>query len=400
MDKGRMLSENEVITLNQTGMNLDTKKFYALYGLFDDQMNNAAEPGPFKIYGASMKKIADTFVGKPLLWNPDVNHHFRANVSTDKKKEAEAILTQQRKLAIGELAAPIINENTKHAYGIFEIWPEYVKAVQTGQVPEFTSIMMLVKQEDQEGIKDAEGLHVQFVGEPGYHKKLSKLHGTCMGGINECMKELRILGAAGKLREYQKSFSNRISDNSSTMDATPAEERISAIEKDVTGIKTSISEISDSMKQIVGATGSSQTGVVVTDVKTNVPPGSESKPDPVVSKLEQEIKDMKAKLEQKDKESQEQLIKFQEAQKTKVIDNIISLEQKLHDISSKEAADRPKFYSDADLKALELIEKNLSKRSEKIVGAAGLGERELIILDGGQTSKRSALSIHNQVSKL
>lgn len=400
MDKGRMLSQSDIITLNQTGMNLDSKKYYALYGLFDDQLNNAAEPGPFKIAGAAMKQIADTFVGKPLLWNPDLNHHFRANESKDAKIESEAIIDKQRKLAIGEMVAPIVNENTKNAYGVFEIWPEYIDAVESKKVPDYTSVLMLVEDEGKDGINKAQGLHVQFVKDPGYHRKLAKLHGTCIGGIEKCMSDLRILGAAGKLREYQKSFSNRISDNSSTMDATPAEERISAIEKDVTGIKTSISEISDSMKKIVGATGSSQTGVVVTDVKTNVPPGSESKPDPVVSKLEQELKDMKAKLEQKDKESQEQLIKFQEAQKTKIIDNIVSLEQKLHDISSKEAADRPKFYADADLKGLELIEKTLAKRNEKIVGATGFGGQELIILDGGSTQKRSILSIHNQVSKL
>jgi len=270
------LSIAEINHLNKSGYSLDNsgKKFYALSFLINDKQNNAGDPRPFKIKSSFLPKLVPTALNR--AWLPDTlpnGKHIRPNPNAT----AEEILQFQRDYAGGEMVGYHINPLTNNASVIIDVFPEYQNLVEQGKIKPFVSPMIGNWGEDENGeVYKGEILHLQSVGTPGYDPKYAKFQGTCKGNsLNQCMKELIPLAAAGKLKQYRNSsltcpkqfFSTlaaqgtsmsvnpeSLNDTTPEAAATPADVAmvVGELKKDVEQVKTEASEMENKIMQEVG----------------------------------------------------------------------------------------------------------------------------------------------------
>jgi len=202
----RLLSTEEIANLNRDGASLSENRFYAQFFLINDRPNNAADPLPFQIAPESLDKIARTAVGRPFVIGATGAKHVRG--PRGNFASARDIIEYQKRYAAGEIVHEYINPRTGNANVIVEIFPEYVDHVKNGRIPPYVSPLVedvskgIEVKNGRVIIRDGRILHVQAVDRPGYGE-IATLHGTCEGMLNECMSELRTLGASGRLKNYQ-----------------------------------------------------------------------------------------------------------------------------------------------------------------------------------------------------
>jgi hypothetical protein len=201
--KFKILTPDEINELNREGFDLNVKKFYALSFLINDEQNHAADPRSFKIATSFVEPLTKTGMGRP--WIPDTlpdGKHIRPK----KGATAEEILQFQKDFAGGIMRGYWVNPISLNSNVIIEIFPEFKKAVEDGDIPPFVSPMLGNWTEDKNGeVITGEILHLQSVGTPGYDPEIAKFMGTCEGDFNECAIQLEPLAAAGKLKEYRNS---------------------------------------------------------------------------------------------------------------------------------------------------------------------------------------------------
>jgi len=118
-------------------------------------------------------------------------------------------LQLQKNHAGGELIDYVMNDEGNRAWGIFKIWPEWRDMFENKEIsqdlPPFLSPMIgnWVRDEITGEIIDGELLHVHSVDNPGYDRAYARFIGKCTGPIDQCMRELRPLAAAGLVKEWR-----------------------------------------------------------------------------------------------------------------------------------------------------------------------------------------------------
>ena len=226
-------------------------EMYAQFFLYNNEMNNAGDPIKFKIYPEKNEKISNSFIGRPYLL-PAKDKDGKWTLKHHRADTLDELLNKQRKFAAAEIVKVYQNPETGNFNAVAKVFPEYYDIFRKGDIPPFTSPMFAqseyhIDEEGQMHIKDGIGVHLQGVISPGYSPDISSVMSICEAGLTECMNELKIVAASGKLQEFQnsKSFSNEENgSNQSIMSqqqqqAPPAqagqapsqEERLSNLEK-------------------------------------------------------------------------------------------------------------------------------------------------------------------------
>ena len=180
-------------------------KTYAIGFLLNDEMNQAADPIPFKVSESALEKIAQSAVGKP--WIPGTKGENDLHIRKPGVSDQTDVIDFHRKHAGGTIVSYYLNPKTNNVSVIVEIFPEFIDMIKNNQISEFLSPMLgNITQDRSTGeIVDAEIVHLHSVDVPGYEKKIAKFSGTCKGPIGQCMTELVAVAAAGKIKEYRDS---------------------------------------------------------------------------------------------------------------------------------------------------------------------------------------------------
>lgn len=202
---GAPLSTDEIKVFTKEGLKLDDSgnTTYILKFLFNDKLNKAADPIPFRILPDNIDNIAKSFIGRPYVYNPaNSTTHIRGP-----KDDPQKIIEYQKKFALG-LIAETIKKPNNNVYGIIEILPEYKDDVLSGKIPLPTSPLLEPLKWDGKNILEARGIHLQAVKDSGYPMELTSQLGVCEGMLNKCTQELKTLGASGKLKNFQNTFLN------------------------------------------------------------------------------------------------------------------------------------------------------------------------------------------------
>lgn len=204
------MSQAEVRDYNRSApaRSLSEDKFYLKVFLLNDKTTKSAphEGGPWKVAARAVKKIASTVVGRPLIIYPDPTRHFRGASG-----DPEEIIALQQKYAIGEFVMEAVNPASLNAYGIVEVFKEFVDEVKSGQVrgrplPKYVSPLVEPYKMENGEVVDGRILHVQAVDTPGFSPMVAKVVGQCSGMLGQCMDKLRSLGAASQLKAYQQKL--------------------------------------------------------------------------------------------------------------------------------------------------------------------------------------------------
>lgn len=201
--KFKVLTPAEIKQLNREGFDLNEEKFFALSFLVNTKQNHAADPVPFRIAPEFLEELTKTGMGRP--WLPDTLPNGK-HIRPKKNATAEEILQFQKDFAGGVMRGYWVNPLNQNANVIIEIFPEFIKDVESGNIKPFVSLMVGNWKENDKGeIIAGEVLHLQSVDSPGYDKEIAKFLGTCEGNFNECALELEPLAAMGKLKDYRNS---------------------------------------------------------------------------------------------------------------------------------------------------------------------------------------------------
>jgi len=268
----KILSKEQIADLNKKGHNLDASgdTLYVIGFILDDSQNNAADPEPFKVATSAVEKIVRKGLARPWLPGKKGDKlHFRPKPDAT---DAE-ILELQRNHAGGEIVDYVMNDEGNRAWGIFKIWPEwkdlFEKEELSKDLPPFLSPMIgnWVRDEITGEITDGEILHVHSVDHPGYDRAYARFIGKCNGPIDQCMRELRPLAAAGLVKEWRdnscpcpKNFLNtKLALASSGMPPTETQPpksdgsstpSLETVSKDVESLKSTYSALSQEVSSI------------------------------------------------------------------------------------------------------------------------------------------------------
>jgi len=240
---------------------------YAQFFLFNNKMNNAGDPINFQVHPELNEKIARSFINRPYLLPPMVggkwsNKHHRT-------PDVTSLVAAQKKHALGNIIDVHQNPDSGNYNAIVKVFPQHHTTILEGRIPPFTSPMFATIDSylDADGklhIKDAIGVHLQGVISPGYDPEYSSIKSVCTRGLDECMNDLKIVAASGKLQELQqlerfsianpsKSQSIMSQQQQEPPSAAPAaqpaqpspdlEERFTALEKMVAELAKTVAEL-------------------------------------------------------------------------------------------------------------------------------------------------------------
>lgn len=273
MENGvKILSKEQIADLNKKGHNLDASgdTLYVMGFILDDSENSAVDPAPFKVSKDAVEKIVRKGLTRPWLPGKKGDKlHFRPKPDAT---DAE-ILELQKNHAGGELVDYVMNEEGNRAWGIFKIWPEWRDMFEnkelSEELPPFLSPMIGNWKEDETTgeIIDGELLHVHSVDHPGYDRAYARFIGKCNGPIDQCMRELRPLAAAGLVKEWRdnscpcpKNFLNtKLALASAGMQPTDTQPpkndgsstpSLETVSKDVESLKSTYSALSQEVSSI------------------------------------------------------------------------------------------------------------------------------------------------------
>jgi len=244
LEKDRLLNESDKHKLG-----LDDKNAYAIRFLFNDKLNQATDPGPFRINEKFADKLAKKVIGMPWITPPNTKKHIKSASQHDEQyADPQELLTYQTQYSVGTFVSTIKNDETNNYYGIVKLKPEYVDDFSNGRMPEYTSITLGNPEYHDDGsIINADFLNLQTVDYPGYSPHLASIKGVCSAGLHECINELAVLGAAGT-NIGSDSFSNILSKVNKVMSAqTPSDSGAAIptedIAKAVEVVKSEIEEL-------------------------------------------------------------------------------------------------------------------------------------------------------------
>jgi len=395
----RILSPQEVFNLNKDGFDVRTEesKLYIQAFLLNDQQNHAGDPSPFKVKGASLKKIAQTAIGRPWIIPPagEMKH------VTGPIREFNAILDYQKRFAGGEIVGAWTNPQTGNVNVIIDVFPEYIEDVRNGRIPKFVSPLLNIDSEDPTTgeIVDARIIHLQSVHSPGYDESIAKINGVCEGMLGKCMSELKVRGATKMLKKYQsgltkvnlENFSNkRIVKGSATMSENNGSETtnepitLETVNQKVDSLGEKFQSFEQKFDELATTIrgAASPSTVTIRKPETNK---KESKADKVTIETE-DNESLKAKYEnlQKQFDSREKEIaaekaKIAEQRRLELVKDIVSNEMKLQLVTPRKKDEKEKYYfelkTDDDKPAdLSLLAKTLKEQAGKISGATSMFE--------------------------
>ena len=111
------------------------------------------------------------------------------------------------------------------------MFPEYVADVKSGRIPHYVSPLIentsanLERANGRLLVRNGRILHLQAVDTPGYGA-VATIHGTCVGMLDNCMNELRALGASGtlKLSQSEETLVQSLADTGLKQDVAVAAE--------------------------------------------------------------------------------------------------------------------------------------------------------------------------------
>lgn len=277
---------------------LDKSKTHAIKFLFNDKLNEAADPTPFQIDESLLDKLEKNSIGMPWIvpkYGKDM--HIRG---TDHglPDTAEGLLKIQAEYAIGTIKATHRTEG-RNVYGIIEVYPEFVAAVEKDLIPPLVSPTLNVIKKEGPKIMDAEFLNLQSVPTSGYPAILTQIKGVCQGGIRKCMEELAPLAAAGKLkasRDNPEKFSNIITRVMGAMSENPdakapsgeeqgkaleeLQTKISTLEKNVEMGEAKIADAIDKVATAAEGVDENEIKELTSEIKKMDPASPEGEPAP------------------------------------------------------------------------------------------------------------------------
>jgi len=354
----KILSSKEISNLK-----LDKGKFYMQSFLINDLQNTASDPAPFKVHRDSVAKISKTAIGRPFIL-PPVGERKHVTGPT---RELNAILEYQKQFAMGEIVREYVNPQTNNANVIFEVYPDFVQAVKSGEItiPPFVSPLLIIDKENDDGeVVDGRIIHLQAVDTGGYGE-IARINGACEGELNQCVNSLRVMGASGTLKTSQpcrKQFSNMQSNNTNDMQPEEVSKLIDSkfadFEKKIVG---SVGEVVTSAMERITSKDGTQTLNPLTDADT-----------------QKEIDSLKATIATKEQELQAEKDKTALEKRTQTAVAIVEKELLLHAIPLKEKDDRVKHYvelkEDGQLVPLNTIKSIIEAQAKKISGSSGATE--------------------------
>jgi hypothetical protein len=370
-------------------------ELYGQFFMFNNEMNNAGDPVNYKIYPENNEKIAKSFIGRPyIIPKKDKKGNWETkHVRADTLPE---LLNKQKKLSAGEIVRYHRNAMTGNYNAIVKFFPEYHDRIRKGDFPPFTSPMFAHSDSsfDENGklhIKDGMAVHLHGVPKGGYRPEISGIKSICEGGLNECMNELKIVAAAGKLAELQsderfskekiaKSESN-MSMQEPTQAPQPAqaggesEARIGALEKTVAELQKMLQELvaklggqqapAPAAAPPVGAAGEQ---AVVTEAPQETPEDKAS----IIAELAQ-IKAERA-VEKESLQKERETLKLQERTRiaTEIVENKIKLHRLSPDMHDAEITKLVELQdSDGKPADLTLVNEEIKSSLQQLVGASG-----------------------------
>lgn len=252
---GEILKQKELARLKQEGFKLDDsgKTLYTIRFLWNNKVNRAYQPGPFRVNPNLNDKLAKEAIDMPWLVGPDPEEH----VENKKNPTAEGLLKIQANYSIGDIKA-VLKSDTGNFYGIIAVYPDYEQDVLEKRIPPLTSptfnIIKSTKLQDHYELEDAEFLNLNSVISGGYDAELTSITGVCRNGIRQCMSELAPYAAAGDLKASRKdseSFSSAILKNIKPMsqegDSTP---NLETVAKDLDATKQEVVSLSQTVSGI------------------------------------------------------------------------------------------------------------------------------------------------------
>ena len=134
LDKERILS-----TGDKQDLNLDAGKTYALRFLYNDKLNQATDPKPFRINESFTDTLAKKVIGMPWITPPNTKQHLKTNEKKQQVfKDTTELITYQTQYSMGTFVSTLKNETTNNYYGIVELKPEFADDAEQGRLPEFT----------------------------------------------------------------------------------------------------------------------------------------------------------------------------------------------------------------------------------------------------------------------
>ncbi len=426
MNEQRILGKEDVAQLNKEGHKLDGSKFYVLNFLFNDKLNNAANPGPFQVHTDALDSFAKKAIGKPWI----VPEYGEKNHIGFDKDTIEGMISYQAKYAIGVIQ-DYIRYPSNNVWGIVEVFPEYVAAVKNNMIPPFNSISITLGDPKQDIAADpvirvGDVLNLQAVPAPGYPKELAGHKPVCEGGMTACMQELKAAGAAGRLKKVQNSkklLYNIVQKAIGAMSAEPAmsegggdgasskeimdgiktlQEQVQTVQSQEQAIVKSLETNNEVLKEVATATdGVDENKVIVKPLEAEgsgegegdappmdppMPAGAAGKvvtvqkpktgevskelaENPTFKQMKQELDDIKRQLE---KERKDNAQKERLNQATRLVENKL----KTKDIEVSQKDETIKAYvnlKDAagNLRDLTLLLEETDKQAAKVVGASG-----------------------------
>lgn len=165
-------------------------------------------PKPFKFKDReSMLRVAKTAIGMPYVEIPGSKFHVAAST-------ADELYEKQKDHAWGEIVEIYENPETGNVNAIWKPFPEYKNDVLEGKISPFTSPYIVNINGDFDSIEDGQLAHLHGVPNSGYPPEIASIKSVCIGGLQQCMTELKSVAAAGKLKQ---TFSNKPNTQNNTI---------------------------------------------------------------------------------------------------------------------------------------------------------------------------------------
>lgn len=411
--KVHRLSEDEIQKINKTlGKDLNQEGFYVLRFLYNDKMNQAADPKPFKVSTKSLDLIAKKFVGMPWIIPPKLQNkpqHLRGQNERG-EDSAKALLEKQNKYSVGPAVATIRNPDSNNVYAVYSIWPEYQKAISENRSPfdeddelsPYTSITLgnpLFGDKTETEVVDAQPINLQTVGTPGYTPQLAKVQGVCQKGLQHCMKELEVIASAGKLddKRQEESFIKTIgaagmSMSEQTNEGSSGEPSIGEIKTAVEQVQKDVVEVKDMGKktqEVLVKVATEADGVDETKIKKELGAEDESGDDSdeneddsgaigaagkqaldQVKAVKSELKDIKSELAKYKQRDEEQAIALRKKDAETIVDKLFP--KLTGDDKTKKVTEYVDLKDEnGKPRDIEILANHVKDKKSEVFGAAG-----------------------------
>lgn len=389
-EDNHILTKDELSQYQKIGYDLSNDKLYIIKFLFNDKWNEAVDPRPFRVKTSLIRKLAKDSVGMPYVVNPNNTVTHLRGSDEGQPNTAKGLLEIQAKYSIGLIKVPLVSA-TNNVYGIIEVWKEYEKMVLENKLPVATSPTLFVIKEDSDGIEEAQFLNINGVDKGGYPDVLSGTHGTCKGGIKECMTELSVLGASGYLMQSRadplflntlQSLKRAMSAQDEQLSQTPVLS-LETVAKDVEALKADILAIKQMLESMANKGSDEQATPIgaAGELKQKLVIPKELKDNEFVKTLLNEKKSSEDRLAQVERqmleEKERKILENRKAHATSIVEKMILFKQvKLEDKTAKIDEFMNLKSEDGKLKDLEVLDNYLkstipTESQDEILGASG-----------------------------